>query len=202
MLAYVSIAAIAYLLGSIPFGFLLVRVFRGQDIRRSGSGNIGATNVARSSPGLGVVTLFLDAGKGLFAVYLATVLYEPPVLPMMCIAALFAVVGHIFPVWLGFRGGKGVATAVGSFLLLAPQAVLGALVVFLLVVLSTRYVSLGSVAAAATFPLLAWLFYRAYFRPNLIAILSVASLLVIVRHRRNLGRLVAGTEPRFELRRG
>ena len=121
---------------------------------------------------------------------------------MMCVAALFAIVGHIFPLWLGFHGGKGVATAVGSFLLLAPQAVLGALIVFLLVVLSTRYVSLGSVAAAATFPLLAWLFYRAYFRPNLIAILTLASLLVIMRHRRNLGRLVAGTEPRFELRRG
>jgi acyl phosphate:glycerol-3-phosphate acyltransferase len=202
MSSYLSIAMIAYLLGSIPFGFLLVRIFRGQDIRHSGSGNIGATNVARSSPGLGIVTLLLDAGKGLLAVYLAMVLYKAPVYPVMCVAALFAVVGHIFPIWLGFRGGKGVATAVGGFLLVAPQAVFGALIVFLLVVLSTRYVSLGSVAAAATFPLLAWLFYRAYFRPNYIAILGLASLLVIVRHRRNLGRLLAGTEPRFELRRG
>src|SRR5262249_19426701 len=178
------------LLGSIPFGYLLVRMFLGKDVRETGSGNIGATNVARSSPGLGAATLLLDALKGaaavMFAMWIArngnghaTMLVgapEPlatasqltePVREQMyvleAIAALFAIAGHMFPVWLKFRGGKGVATAVGSFALLAPQAVLGSLVVFLLVTLTSRYVSVGSMLAAATFPLFAWFLYRNEF---------------------------------------
>ena len=154
MFLFVVTAVISYLLGSIPFGYLLVRVFRGQDIRLSGSGNIGATNVARSYRGLGLLTLLLDAGKGLLAVSLAAALVSrreldsgARIYTFMCLAALFAVLGHIFPVWLRFRGGKGVATAVGSFVLLAPEAVLTALIIFLFVVLSSRYISLGSVVA-------------------------------------------------------
>ena len=208
MSLFILIAAVGYLLGSIPFGYLLVRLIRGQDIRASGSGNIGATNVARSSPGLGVLTLLLDAGKGLLAVYIAALISHRQfdssrrVYSMMCLAALCAVLGHIFPVWLKFRGGKGVATAVGGFLMLAPEAVFGAAIVFLLVVLSSRYISLGSVIASALFPLLCWLFYRGYFSADALVMMSIASLLVILRHHQNLGRLVAGTEPRFQLRRG
>ena len=208
MWPFVLTATISYLLGSIPFGYVLVRLFRGQDIRSTGSGNIGATNVARSSRGLGILTLLLDAGKGLLAVSLAATISrrnfgsDRQIYSMMCLAALFAVVGHIFPVWLKFRGGKGVATAVGSFVLLAPEAVVGALIIFLIVVLSSRYISLGSVIASALFPLLSWLFYRSQFTPDTLVMMSIASLLVIVRHHHNLGRLVAGTEPRFQLRRG
>lgn len=208
MWPFIGTAVISYLLGSIPFGYLLVRVFRGQDIRLSGSGNIGATNVARSYRGLGLMTLLLDGGKGLLAVSLAALISRrqlesgPQIYSMMCLAALFAVLGHIFPVWLKFRGGKGVATAVGSFVLLAPEAVLAALIIFLLVVLSSRYISLGSVVASALFPLLAWLLYRIRFTPGTLVMISIASLLVILRHHQNLGRLVAGTEPRFQLRRG
>ena len=208
MLPYFTIIVTSYLLGSIPFGYLLVRLFHGQDIRSSGSGNIGATNVARSSPRLGLLTLFLDAGKGLLAVAHAMHMAHhhmdsaQQTYLIMCLAALFAVIGHIFPVWLKFRGGKGVATAVGSFLLLAPEAVLGAFIVFLLVVLSSRYISLGSVIAAGSFPLLSWLFHRDRFSPTTLVLISLTALLVIVRHHQNLGRLLAGTEPRFELRRG
>jgi glycerol-3-phosphate acyltransferase PlsY len=209
-MAFAFIAAISYLLGSIPFGYLLVRVFRGQDVRRSGSGNIGATNVARSSPALGVLTLLLDAGKGLLAVYLAVrilqrawrVQSDERLYLAMCLAVFFAIVGHVFPVWLRFRGGKGVATAVGGFLLLAPHAVAGGLIVFLLVFLSSRYVSLGSVIATASFPLLAVLFYRGYFSSGTIVLMCLSALLVILRHHQNLGRLFAGTEPRFHLGRG
>jgi glycerol-3-phosphate acyltransferase PlsY len=208
MWLYIVIAVTSYLLGSIPFGYLLVRVFRGQDIRASGSGNIGATNVARSSPKLGVITLLLDAGKGLLAVAHAMHMAHHHLEPdqqlyfTMSLAALFAVIGHIYPVWLKFRGGKGVATAVGSFLLLAPEAVLGALAIFLLVVLSSRYISLGSVLAAACFPLFCWLFHRDRFSATALLLISLTALLVIVRHYQNLGRLFAGTEPRFQLRRG
>jgi len=125
----ISIAALSYLLGSLPFGYLLVRIFRGEDVRLSGSGNIGATNVARKSPVLGVVTLLLDALKGAAAVEFAYLLSRrvhggPPHYVLMAMAALFAIFGHVFPVWLKFRGGKGVATGLGAFLIIAPKAVL------------------------------------------------------------------------------
>jgi acyl phosphate:glycerol-3-phosphate acyltransferase len=227
MLAILFAAAVGYLLGSIPFGYLLVRMFRGQDIRSTGSGNIGATNVARSSPGLGILTLLLDAAKGFaavaFAMWLArqgshhaTILAASPeqieaardlarpfvekAQLLASIAAFFAITGHSFPVWLGFKGGKGVATAVGAFGLLAPQAMLGALALFLLTVVSTRFVSLGSVVAAAAFPLFSWLIYRGVFAPIVILIMSAASLLVILRHHQNISRLLSGSEPRFSLR--
>src|SRR5271165_1368106 len=145
------IAALSYLLGSIPFGYLLVRIFRGEDVRQSGSGNIGATNVSRKSPVLGVMTLVLDAIKGSAAVALVAYFSGPtgPTRPYeaMSLAALSAVVGHMFPVWLKFRGGKGVATGLGSFAMIAPKAVLVAAAIFVILVLIFRYVSLGSVVA-------------------------------------------------------
>ncbi|PYX65040.1 MAG: acyl-phosphate glycerol 3-phosphate acyltransferase [Acidobacteria bacterium] len=204
------IAAIGYLLGSIPFGYILVRMFQGQDIRSRGSGNIGATNVARSSPALGILTLALDAGKGALAVCVAGPIFsrtnsdyhDASAYLVFSLVTLSAIVGHMFPVGLKFRGGKGVATAFGAFTLFLPHAILGALTVFLLVAFITRYVSLASVIAAASFPPVAWWTYQEYLGPWEILLLSVASLLVILRHRQNILRLLAGTEPRFQLRRG
>ncbi len=208
MTLYLIVAVVAYLLGSIPFGYLLVKIFRGQDIRLSGSGNIGATNVARSGArGLGAVTLLLDVGKGLLAVGLAWLLARSaynvcanaaacvPVWHLMAIAAFFAVAGHVFPVWLKFKGGKGVATALGVFALLFPKAVLVSLVVFIIVLALSRYVSLGSILAAALFPIAAYFFSH----PDWISLLLVAAAaaLVIVKHHQNIRRLLAGNENRF-----
>jgi glycerol-3-phosphate acyltransferase PlsY len=208
MLPLLLTIVISYLLGSIPFGLILVRLLRGQDIRTTGSGNIGATNVARSSPALGLLTLLLDAAKGVLAVQLAAAIArrmdpgnEAALLWLMCVAAVFAIIGHIFPVWLNFRGGKGVATAVGGFLCLAPYAVAGSLIVFLIAVIATRYVSLGSVLAAAGFPFFVMWLYKG-FESRMITLLAAASLLVIWRHRKNIARLLGGTESRFQLRRG
>ena len=135
-------AALSYLLGSIPFGYLLVRWFRGEDVRDSGSGNIGATNVSRTSPLLGVATLLLDGLKGAAAVFLARSVFHGDE-KLVGLAALCAILGHVFPVWLRFRGGKGVATGVGAFLPLAPKAVLVGMAVFLAVFLALRFVSIG-----------------------------------------------------------
>ena len=145
-------AAAGYFLGSIPFGYLLVRAFRGADVRTTGSGNIGATNVARTSPKLGVLTLVLDVVKGLAAVGIAMALC-PNNRTVAFVAALAAVSGHIFPIWLRFRGGKGVATGLGSFFLLTPKAVLLAMAVFVIMLAAFRFVSLASVTAAAFLPL-------------------------------------------------
>jgi glycerol-3-phosphate acyltransferase PlsY len=194
-------AALSYLLGSIPFGLILLRTFRGQDVRLTGSGNIGATNVARSSPALGLVTLVLDALKGAAAVAVAGAFFPGRSEPA-ALAALFAIVGHIFPVWLKFRGGKGVATALGSFVMVAPRALLVTLGVFIAVVLLFRRVSLGSVVALALFPLLAWLLQDYGDTPKVLGLMTVASLLIIARHHQNIRRLLAGTEPRFQWRRG
>jgi glycerol-3-phosphate acyltransferase PlsY len=192
----------SYLLGTIPFGYLLVRVFRRKDVRSSGSGNIGATNVARMSPVLGVATLVLDAGKGLAAVILARALsggeHQTRV---MTVAAFCAVLGHLFPVWLKFRGGKGVATSLGSFALIAPKSIVCMLGLFLLVVAASRYVSLGSVVAAAAFPVLAWVLHES-IEPVQIILIALISLLVVWKHRQNIGRLVAGSESKFGAKRG
>ena len=152
MNSYFTAAAIGYLLGSIPFGYLLVRMFTGEDVRASGSGNIGATNVARKSPALGIATLLLDAAKGLAAVLLARALFSGPHQRLiMTTAAFFAVLGHMLPVWLKFRGGKGVATSLGAFILLTPKSILCMVIVFLIVAVAFRYVSLASVCAAVAF---------------------------------------------------
>jgi glycerol-3-phosphate acyltransferase PlsY len=194
-------AAFSYLLGSIPFGLILMRVFRGQDVRLSGSGNIGATNVARSSPALGVLTLLLDALKGLVAVALTRAFF-PGRTALAALAALFAIVGHMFPIWLKFRGGKGVATALGSFALLAPTSLQVTVGIFVAMVLLFRRVSLGSIVAVALFPLLAWRLHDYANSPRVLGIMAIASLLIIARHHQNIHRLLIGTEPRFQWRRG
>jgi acyl phosphate:glycerol-3-phosphate acyltransferase len=195
--AFFVTAIISYLLGSIPFGYLLVRMVTGEDVRASGSGNIGATNVARKSRVLGIATLVLDAAKGFAAVFFAWLAFIGPHRHLfMAVAALFAVLGHLFPVWLKFRGGKGVATSFGAFVLLTPKTILCLVGLFLLLAVAFRYVSLGSVAVAAAFPLLAWAL-REYHEPLEVAIIAVVSLLVIWKHRQNLGRLAAGTESKF-----
>jgi acyl phosphate:glycerol-3-phosphate acyltransferase len=194
-------AAVSYLLGSIPFGFILVRIFRGQDVRLTGSGNIGATNVARSSPALGVLTLVLDALKGFAAVALTRAFF-PGDNPLAGLAALFAILGHMFPIWLKLRGGKGVATALGSFALIAPKPLLVTVAIFIAVVLMFRQVSVGSILAIALFPLLAWLLHDYSDAPPVLLLMSVASVLIIARHHQNIRRLLDGTEPRFQWRRG
>ncbi|HTR24244.1 MAG TPA: glycerol-3-phosphate 1-O-acyltransferase PlsY [Terriglobales bacterium] len=192
------IAAVAsYLLGSIPFGYLLVRTFRGEDVRVSGSGNIGATNVARKSPVLGIATLLLDAAKGLAAVYLVGIMFGGAHHHLiMTTAALYAVCGHLFPVWLKFRGGKGVATSLGAFVLLTPKTILCLVALFVLLAVAFRYVSLGSIAVAAAFPLLVWAIGE-YREPVELAIIALVSALVIWKHRQNIGRLTSGTESRI-----
>lgn len=199
------IAAVSYLLGSIPFGYILVRIFRGEDVRKSGSGNIGATNVSRKSPLLGLITLVLDGLKGTCAVFLAVYLcgHSRPthVYRVMALAALFVVMGHIFPVWLRFRGGKGVAAGLGSFIVIAPKAVLFAAVIFLLVVLIFRYISLGSIIAVALFPVLTWGLHEYGNGWRALLFMSLASLLIIVKHHQNIRRLLAGTENRFGAKR-
>lgn len=204
-LAVYPIAAIAaYLLGSIPFGYLLVRFFRKEDIRQKGSGNIGATNVIRSgAKGLGAVTFLLDVLKGYLAVLLcrlwlthagATWELRSNVIGLV---ALCAILGHIYTVWLGFRGGKGVATAFGVFLALAPWATLAGLAVFVVIFAMTRYVSLGSILAAAAFPVFAMLLPHGPRTPWLTAVLFLIPLIVIAKHHQNIARLLSGTEYRF-----
>jgi glycerol-3-phosphate acyltransferase PlsY len=204
---YFLILAASYLLGSIPFGYLLVRIFRGEDVRLSGSGNIGATNVSRKSPALGVLTLLLDALKGTCAVVLADEVFmrawpgniDVSPYPVLSIAALCAILGHMFPVWLRFRGGKGVATSVGAFALLVPRATLGAFAIFVVVALASRYVSLASIVAALSLPVFAWFSLRHGTGQALFALLpiAIASALVIVKHHENIRRLLAGTENRL-----
>lgn len=201
MIALLLTIFISYLLGSIPFGYLLVKGIRGEDIRQSGSGNIGATNVSRTSPALGVVTLVLDAFKGMAAVMITRTLF-PDGASLAGVAALFAVVGHVFPLWLKFRGGKGVATGLGSFLLLAPKAILVTVVVFALVVFVFRYVSLASISAVALFPVLAWWLGEYGGQPRTLACMAAASVLIIAKHHENIRRLLTGTETRFQARRG
>jgi glycerol-3-phosphate acyltransferase PlsY len=194
-------AAIGYCLGSIPFGFVLVRTFRGEDVRRSGSGNIGATNVARSSFALGILTLLLDALKGFAAVLLTRQVFPgKPILGV--VAALFAIIGHMFPLWLRFRGGKGVATALGSFALLAPKSVLVAIAIFATIVFISRYVSLASMVVVILFPALVWWLDWNRNDPQAIALMAIASLLILIKHQGNIHRLRSGTESRFRFKRG
>jgi len=189
----------AYLLGSIPFGLLLAKLLGGADVRKAGSGNIGATNVARVvGPLAGILTLVFDTAKGTAAVWLGGRVADDSATWMM-IAALAVLLGHCFPVWLKFKGGKGVATALGVFLALSPLAAVSALVLFVLCVAYWRYVSLGSIAAAAAMPLLIYFLWAPRHAPPIIVdagTLAIA-LLVIYKHDGNLQRLVEGTEPRF-----
>ncbi|MSO45641.1 MAG: glycerol-3-phosphate 1-O-acyltransferase [Acidobacteria bacterium] len=187
--------ALGYLVGSVPFAFLLAQR-RGVDLRRVGSGNVGAANVLRTSGfTAAVLSLGLDAGKGAVAVLLAQRLTEGPATPVA--AGLAAVIGHIYPVWLRFRGGKGVATAAGVFAVLAPMALAIASVVFVLTVWVTRYISAGSMAAAIT---LAVATGASDVAPAVVVGAAVSALIIVHRHRANLARLVAGTERRVGLR--
>jgi acyl phosphate:glycerol-3-phosphate acyltransferase len=198
-LALLSILFAAYLLGSIPFGLLVGRLFGGGDVRKSGSGNIGATNVARvAGPMSGILTLLFDVAKGAAAVWLAERVSNEGATWMM-IAALAALLGHCFPIWLKFRGGKGVATAAGAFLVLCPVALLGSVILFLLVVYFWRYVSLGSISAAAAMPLLIYFFWAPHHAPPLAVTFGAlaAAAIIIYKHDANIQRLVQGEEPKF-----
>ncbi|MGB8325236.1 MAG: glycerol-3-phosphate 1-O-acyltransferase PlsY [Candidatus Acidiferrum sp.] len=191
----------AYLLGSIPFGIILARVFAGADVRAAGSGNIGATNVARvAGPLPGILTLLLDALKGALAVYIAGRVTDHSSTWMM-LAGDASLIGHCYPIWLRFKGGKGVATALGVFAVLCLPAALSALLFFLIVVAIWRYVSLGSIAAAAAMPLLIYFLWAPHHAPPLIVSFGTlfASSLVIFNHDANMQRLVEGTEKRFTL---
>jgi glycerol-3-phosphate acyltransferase PlsY len=203
VLATLLIVAASYLLGSIPTGYLLVRLFRHQDIRQAGSGNIGATNVLRAGgKGLGAATFLLDMLKGCSAVWLGAflgglLLPHCPLRDAEALAALVAVLGHVFPVWLRFRGGKGVATGFGVFLAATPLAALAAISVFFLVLAISRYVSLASILGAASFPPFAYFLVRGDRPTFFIAVEIAVALLIIVKHHQNIRRLIAGTESRL-----
>jgi glycerol-3-phosphate acyltransferase PlsY len=188
----ILVAVLAYLLGSIPFGLVLTRLAGAGDIRKIGSGNIGATNVLRTGrKGLAAATLLLDGGKGALAVLLARHFGAD----MALLAAAASFIGHLFPVWLGFKGGKGVATALGVLLALSWPVGLTACLVWLLVAVTLRYSSLSALIAIGTSPLVAW--GLAGGRVALLALFL--AVLVIIRHRANIERLVAGTESRIKL---
>jgi acyl phosphate:glycerol-3-phosphate acyltransferase len=202
------IVAGAYLLGSIPTGLLLMRIFRKQDIRSVGSGNIGATNVLRSGgKGLGAATFLLDVLKGAAAVYLgglagAVLVPAMPLRNVQALAALCAVLGHVFPVWLHFHGGKGVATGFGVFLVAAPAAALIAIAIFAIVFAISRYVSLASIIGTISFPIAAWFTVPPQERSAFfIAVQLAVSLLIIAKHHENIRRLLNGTENRFGARK-
>lgn len=204
VVTYLVIALIAYLLGSIPFGYVLVRLFRKEDIREQGSGNIGATNVVRSgAKGLGALTFLLDALKGYVAVAAAAWVLDLHALQQVSLqsataaAALAAIVGHIFPVWLGYKGGKGVATAFGVFVAVAWLPAVASLLVFIVVFALSRYVSLGSILGAAAFPVFAFLAPHFPYEASMIAVILIVPLIVVVKHRQNIDRLIHGTEHRF-----
>jgi glycerol-3-phosphate acyltransferase PlsY len=197
------ILPVAYLLGSIPFGLLIVRARAGRDIRGMGSGNIGAANVARSAGAFaGILTLLLDAAKGYLAVWIAA-RWTGSNMRWMVAAAVAAVVGHVFSVWLGFRGGKGVATGLGVFLPICPPAVGVAVILWVIVVAFWRYSSLGSIVAAAALPIFVYFLYApGHAPPGYVTVPTILiSLLVIAKHRANIERLIAGSEPRLDSRR-
>jgi glycerol-3-phosphate acyltransferase PlsY len=190
-----------YLLGSIPFGLILARFLGGKDVRQHGSGNIGATNVSRvAGPLAGILTMVLDTAKGAAAVWLAARSTDQSATTMM-FAGLAALLGHCFPVWLQFKGGKGVATALGIFITLCPLAALAGFVSFLLVFLYWRYVSLASLTAAATMPLLIYFLWAPGHAPPLVITLGTlfAAALIFYKHDANLQRLAEGTEPKYRL---
>ena len=190
---HVTVAALAYLLGSIPFSYVVARAFGVPDVREVGSGNVGASNVMRSAGvTAGVLAFGLDTLKGTAAVLIALRLDAGASLPPL--AALAALLGHVYPVWLGFRGGKGVATGAGAFFPLAPLPTAMALGVFLMTVMASRYISLGSMAGVLALPIVtfalggdAWL----------TAGTAAAALLIVLKHKDNIERLARGTEARL-----
>ena len=215
MILPVSLVVLAYLIGSIPFSFLVVRMVAGRDIRHEGSGNVGATNVARTAGKVpGIMALLLDIAKGYAAVALARWLVAQPGWPFaagpapwesrefwLALAGLIAVLGHMFPAWLRFHGGKGVATAAGVFLALDPLVIGAAILVFAIVLIAFRYVSLASILTAASIPILFRFFASA--APTWRIVISIAiSVAVISKHHSNIARLVQGTERKLGQKRG
>jgi glycerol-3-phosphate acyltransferase PlsY len=189
---------VAYLVGGIPFGYLLVRLKSGEDVRSMGSGNIGATNVLRTSGRwVAVATLVLDIAKGFFAVWLAARLTGDSV-TWTSLAALAVMAGHAYPVFLKFHGGKAVASFVGAFLYLTPIPLLATLVVFVIVVAATRQISMGSIIAAAGLPLATWLIMHPP-APIILASL-IAAVFIVSRHRANIQRIRAGKEHVFRFK--
>jgi acyl phosphate:glycerol-3-phosphate acyltransferase len=210
MLLRITFVVIAYLLGSIPFGYLLIKYLftRGEDVRRIGSGGIGATNVSRRAGWRGgLLTYALDVAKGAAAVLLMRQV-EPSDYLWIGAAAVAAIIGHIFPVFLNFKGGKGVATGVGVYLVLAPLAVLTTLVLWALIVYRWRYVSLGSIIATAAVPLWTWLYYGLLLPSSpqhahlgaLILVGFAGCALIVAKHHENIGRLLAGRENKIGMR--
>jgi len=197
---WISLVLVSYLLGAIPFAFLVVRWLSGVDIRQVGSGNVGATNVLRSTgmPAAALV-LALDVAKGAAPVVVGQSLGAPPGVLGAC--ALAAVLGHVFPVFLGFRGGKGVATAAGAIGAMSPAPMVAAVLVFGIAVVWKRYVSLGSMLAVGSFPLFAYLFGRLGWMEPMPKVLligtTVAAGLILMRHSENVRRLAVGREHRL-----
>ena len=196
-IASIIAVLLAYVIGSIPFGYLIVKWTRNEDVRVAGSGATGATNVMRTAGrSAGIVTLILDALKGTAAVYAARWIIGTDGTPwVVAFAAVAAIAGHIFPIWLGFRAGKGVATGLGVFLAIAPLAVGCATLLFLIVVAVTRYVSLGSMLATISMPAWAALLYES--NPDLMRIvfaLVCSAILIVGKHHQNIRRLLKGTE--------
>src|SRR6185369_5532998 len=191
-----AVLLIAYLLGAIPFGYLLVKLKTGADVRTAGSGNIGATNVMRTTGrGAGILTLILDIAKGYAAVWIAGRLTESGVL-WMSVAAVTVMLGHAYPVFLGFKGGKAVASVVGAFLCLTPWALAVEIFIFVVIVVSTRHISMGSIVAAATLPFALFMVARAPVAAVVAAL--IAGAFVIYRHSSNITRLRLGTESVFK----
>lgn len=184
---------VAYAIGSVPFAFLIARRWGGHDLRHVGSGNLGAANVMRASGvTAGLVVALLDIAKGALSVTLARLISDQPAAPAA--AGLAAIVGHIYPVWLRFRGGKGVATACGAFSVLTPLAMAPALLIFAVTVWLTQYISLGSVLASAALPPIA---YVAGAPAPAVGAAVAAALLIVFRHRANLARIRRGMERRI-----
>ena len=194
MLGLLAIA-IAYLLGSVPFGYLLVKFASGTDVRESGSGNIGATNVYRTAGrGIGTATLILDIAKGFAAVWLASILTDGAP-QWTSLAALAVMAGHAFPVFLKFEGGKAVASFIGAFAFLTPLPLAAVMLLFIVAVAATRHISVGSILAAATFPFGVWMILHPPVQITIAAF--IAGAFVVYRHKSNWQRLRAGTESVF-----
>jgi acyl phosphate:glycerol-3-phosphate acyltransferase len=186
------IPLLAYLLGAIPFGYILVKATAGTDIRKAGSGNIGATNVFRQSKAVGLLTFILDAGKGYFAVVAAGWLGGS--VDWRAVAAVFSIIGHVFTVFLRFKGGKGVATGFGAFLALTPASASTTMIVFFLTVALTRYISLASILATAAYPLWVYLYHEPL---KILWAALLGSAFIVAKHQQNIRRLFAGTEHKF-----
>lgn len=203
VLFQLSVAVVvAYLIGGLPFGYWIVRWSFGKDIRTMGSGNIGATNVHRSiGKKAGLIVLLLDVSKGFIAVWIAALLTHGRLLAM-ALSAIAVMLGHCYPVFLRFKGGKAVACFIGAFLYLAPFAVAVSAVVFMATVAVSGYISMGSLAGAVLFPLAVWLVNGTHPPRSVLAAAVVAALLIIYRHKGNISRLRKGTEPAFSLRGG